>query len=118
MSPLGEHARLVASTLAALGVRDVVASPGSRCTPFLHAFVSHPSIRTRTVLDERAAAFFALGRAKVEGRPVALLCTSGSAPAHYYPAILEAEASHTPLVVLSADRPERLHGCGANQTTD
>jgi len=115
---LGEHARLVADALAAGGVRQVVVSPGSRSTPFLHALVEHEALEVHDVLDERAAGFFALGRAKVEGRPVALLCTSGSAPAHYFPAVIEAAAARVPLVVLSADRPPSLHGCGANQTVD
>ncbi len=124
--------RLVA-TLVSQGVRHFVVSPGSRSTPVLLAILAEiqeahrteestagaPSIHT--ILDERAAAFFALGLARVEmphGTLVALLCTSGSAGGHYLPAVMEASASHIPLVVLTADRPPALHGSGANQTID
>ncbi|MCL1798968.1 MAG: 2-succinyl-5-enolpyruvyl-6-hydroxy-3-cyclohexene-1-carboxylic-acid synthase [Eggerthellaceae bacterium] len=99
------------------GVRDVVVSPGSRSTPL--SLVAHESgLRLFVDIDERGAAFFALGLAKATGRPVALVCTSGTAAANYYPAILEAEASRVPLIVLTADRPPRLQGLGAPQTCD
>lgn len=104
--------------LARAGVRDVVVSPGSRSTPFLLAAARRDDLRLHPVLDERAASFFALGLARVTGRPPLLLCTSGTAPAHYYPAVIEASEASLPLVVLSADRPTELSGTGAPQTTD
>ncbi|MCL2889214.1 MAG: 2-succinyl-5-enolpyruvyl-6-hydroxy-3-cyclohexene-1-carboxylic-acid synthase, partial [Eggerthellaceae bacterium] len=103
--------------LARCGVSDVVASPGSRSTPL--AMVAHTSsMRLVIDIDERSAAFLALGLAKASGHPVVLLCTSGTAVANFYPAILEARSSRVPLIVLSADRPPRLHGLGAVQTCD
>lgn len=111
-------AALLADTLAACGVRDVVLSPGSRSTPFALATARHGALRLHVVLDERAAAFYALGIARVTGRAPVLLCTSGTAPAHYYPAVIEASESALPLVVLSADRPTALAACGAPQTID
>jgi len=104
--------------LAAAGITDVVASPGSRSTPFLLAAARRDDLTLHSVIDERAAAFLALGMARVTGRPPLLLCTSGTAPAHYYPAVIEASEATIPLVVLSADRPSSLRGRGAPQTTD
>lgn len=104
--------------LAAAGVGDAVLSPGSRSSPLALALLRQPAIRCSVVVDERSAAFFALGRAKASGRPAALLCTSGSAPAHWLPAVIEAAQAATPLLLLTADRPAELHGWGANQTTD
>ncbi len=104
--------------LQAAGVETLVLSPGSRSTPVVQAAARCPGLRCHTVLDERAAAFFALGLARAGGRPVALLATSGSAPAHWYPAVIEADAWGVPLILISADRPPELHGWGANQTTD
>src|SRR5690606_13597277 len=92
--------------------------PGSRSTPFVFALLRHPDLRVRDVVDERVAGFVALGVGRATGRPALLVCTSGSAPAHYYPAVIEAAAAHVPLLVLSADRPFEAHGCGANQTVD
>lgn len=111
-----------ASTLARAltedgAVTDVVVSPGSRSTPLVVAFAASDAT-AHVVLDERAAGFFALGLARTSGRPVALVCTSGSAAAHYLPAIIEACASEVPLIVLSADRPAELQGVGAGQTID
>jgi 2-succinyl-5-enolpyruvyl-6-hydroxy-3-cyclohexene-1-carboxylate synthase len=111
-------ARLLLDSFASAGIRDVVISPGSRSTPFVLAAHLHPDLRCHDVFDERSAGFFALGQAKACGEPSLLLCTSGTAAAHYLPAVMEASLSHTPLVVLSADRPLELHGCGANQTVD
>ncbi len=111
-------ADLLLDTLAVAGITEVVASPGSRSTPFLLAAVRHASLRVHMVIDERSAAFFALGMARATGRPPLLLCTSGTAPAHYYPAIIEASEAALPLVVLSADRPAELVRANAPQTTD
>lgn len=99
------------------GLRDVVVSPGSRSTPL--AMVAHAApLNLYVDIDERGAAFFALGLAKAGGRPVALVATSGTAVANYYPAVLEAQSSRLPLVVLTGDRPLRLQDLGAPQTCD
>jgi 2-succinyl-5-enolpyruvyl-6-hydroxy-3-cyclohexene-1-carboxylate synthase len=109
---------VVAETLARSGVRAVVVSPGSRSTPLAFAFARHGGIEAIPVLDERSAAFYALGMAKRELRPVALLCTSGTAGAHYFPAVIEAHESGVPLIVITADRPPELRGCASGQTID
>jgi 2-succinyl-5-enolpyruvyl-6-hydroxy-3-cyclohexene-1-carboxylate synthase len=110
--------RLLVESLRASGVRQAVVSPGSRSTPLLAALLETDRVELFSMLDERVAAFFALGLAKASGSPPLLLCTSGSAGAHYYPAVLEAEAARLPLVIVTADRPPELHGCGAPQTVD
>ena len=115
---LTEWARLLVESLAAAGVRDVVISPGSRSTPFTYAALRCERLACRVVVDERSAAFFALGQAKITGRPVVLVCTSGSAVANYLPALVEATLVRAPLVVLSADCPHTLGDCGAPQTID
>lgn len=102
--------------LARGGVTDVVTSPGSRNTPVLRAVTTHPRLRAHSVIDERAAGFVALGLAKASGRPVVLCCTSGSAAAHYLPAVIEAHHARIPLVVVTADRPAELRDVGAGQT--
>jgi 2-succinyl-5-enolpyruvyl-6-hydroxy-3-cyclohexene-1-carboxylate synthase len=104
--------------LAAGGVRHLVLSPGSRSTPVVLAAQRQGAMTLTPILDERSAAFYALGLARASDRPVALLATSGSAPAHWYPAIVEASESGVPLVLISADRPPELRGWGANQTID
>ena len=109
---------VVAETLARAGVRAVVVSPGSRSTPLAFAFARHAGIEAIPVLDERSAAFYALGMAKRELRPVALLCTSGTAGAHYFPAVIEAHESGVPLIVITADRPPEMRGCASGQTID
>lgn len=108
----------IVDSLYKCGIKDVVISPGSRSTPFAYAFVEHPGIETHIVIDERSAAFFALGMAKKNGFPVVLLCTSGTAAANYYPAIIEAKYARVPLIVLTADRPHELREVGAPQTID
>ena len=107
-----------AGQLAALGVRDVVISPGSRSTPLSLAFHAHPALRTHIQLDERSAGFFALGQAKASGRPSVLICTSGTAAANYLPAVVEANHACVPMIVCTADRPPELRGWGAGQTID
>ncbi|HTJ41924.1 MAG TPA: 2-succinyl-5-enolpyruvyl-6-hydroxy-3-cyclohexene-1-carboxylic-acid synthase [Kofleriaceae bacterium] len=110
-------ADLIVATLASCGVEMIVISPGSRSTP-IAAAIARSSLSHEVIIDERAAGFFALGRARATGKPVALVCTSGTAPAHYYPSVIEASEAGVPLVVVSADRPSELQGCGAPQTID
>lgn len=115
---LSEWARLLFGTLARLGVSDVVVSPGSRSTPFAWAALHTAGLCCHSIWDERSAAFFAVGQARVTARPSVLLCTSGSAAAQYFPAVVEASQSELPLLVLSADRPFELMDCGAAQAMD
>ncbi|MEY4939431.1 MAG: hypothetical protein RIQ93_1166 [Verrucomicrobiota bacterium] len=105
-------------SLARGGVRTAVISPGSRSAPLAFAFARHPVIESISVLDERSAAFFALGLAKATGKPTVLVCTSGSAAANYYPAIVEARESGVPLLIITADRPAELRACASGQTID
>ena len=111
-------AALLLRSLARAGVHDVVVSPGSRSTPLALAAHDAGDLTSHFILDERAAAFFALGQARVTGRPTALVCTSGTAPAHYYPAVIEASMSGVPLIAITADRPWELQQSGASQTID
>ncbi|MFS0592493.1 2-succinyl-5-enolpyruvyl-6-hydroxy-3-cyclohexene-1-carboxylic-acid synthase [Cytobacillus horneckiae] len=106
------------SELVNNGIEDVVVSPGSRSTPMAMVMAEHPELRIHIHVDERSAAFFALGMAKASSRPVAILCTSGTAAANYYPAIVEAFYSRVPLIVLTADRPHELRDVGAPQAID
>ncbi len=99
-------------------VDNVVICPGSRSTPLAMAFAANPAIHIWMHIDERSAAFFALGMAKRLQQPVALLCTSGTAAANFFPAIVEANLTHIPLLVLTADRPPELRDCGAPQAID
>lgn len=100
------------------GVREVVISPGSRSTALTLAFATHSGFRKTVVIDERSAAFTALGKSKGTQMPAVLLCTSGTAAANYYPAVIEARQSGIPLIILSADRPPALRSVGASQTID
>jgi 2-succinyl-5-enolpyruvyl-6-hydroxy-3-cyclohexene-1-carboxylate synthase len=111
-------ARTFVSELAASGVDTVCISPGSRSTPLTAAFDRHDSIETFSHLDERSAAYFALGRARRTGSVTPVVCTSGTAAANYHPAVIEASQARVPLLVLTADRPPELHDSGANQTVD
>ncbi|MBP5998560.1 MAG: 2-succinyl-5-enolpyruvyl-6-hydroxy-3-cyclohexene-1-carboxylic-acid synthase [Azonexus sp.] len=108
---------MVAGFVAA-GVSHAVISPGSRSTPLALAMLRQTGLECTVAVDERSAAFFALGIAKANRRPALLLATSGTAPANWLPAIIEASQAAVPLIAISADRPPELQGCGANQTID
>ncbi|MBJ7898764.1 MAG: 2-succinyl-5-enolpyruvyl-6-hydroxy-3-cyclohexene-1-carboxylic-acid synthase [Cyanobacteria bacterium RI_101] len=109
---------VLAETLVRLGLAQAVLCPGSRSSPLTLALARHPQIETLPALDERSAAFFALGLAKAGGKAVALVCTSGTAAANFFPALVEARMSQVPLLVLTADRPPELRHCRAGQTID
>lgn len=106
------------SELVLAGVTDVVVSPGSRSTPMAMVMAEHPDLKVHIHVDERSAAFFGLGMAKAKNSPVAILCTSGTAAANYFPAIVEARYARVPLLVLTADRPHELRDVGAPQAID
>ncbi|MGI0492634.1 2-succinyl-5-enolpyruvyl-6-hydroxy-3-cyclohexene-1-carboxylic-acid synthase [Alkalinema pantanalense CENA528] len=109
---------VLVETLVLCGLRTAIACPGSRSAPLAVAFAQHPKVAAIPVLDERSASFFALGIAKHTHRPVALVCTSGTAGANFYPAVIEARESQVPLLVLTADRPPELRDCNAGQAID
>src|SRR4051794_18793161 len=109
---------VVVDELVRHGVTDAVLAPGSRSTPLALAFAADDRVRLHVRIDERSASFTALGLARVSGRVVPVLCTSGTAAAEFHAAVLESDAARVPLLVLTADRPPELRGTGANQTLD
>jgi 2-succinyl-5-enolpyruvyl-6-hydroxy-3-cyclohexene-1-carboxylate synthase len=121
MDPTNRNTALAsafAEELARCGLRHAVLSPGSRSTPLALALWRQAEIETTVIVDERSAAFFALGAAQASGAPVAILCTSGTAAANFHPAICEADHAAVPLIALTADRPPELRGIGAGQALD
>lgn len=121
MNPSTAFGAVFADELARCGLREAVVAPGSRSTPMamaLHELARAGRVRLHVRADERSASFTALGLAKVSRRPVAVLCTSGTAAANFHPAVIEADESGVPLLVLTADRPPELRGTGASQTID
>jgi len=111
-------ASVLAETLQRLGLTTAVICPGSRSAPLTIAFAQNKKIETIPILDERSASFFALGTAKKSYLPTALICTSGTAAANFYPAIIEARESRIPLLIFTADRPPELRDCHAGQAID
>jgi 2-succinyl-5-enolpyruvyl-6-hydroxy-3-cyclohexene-1-carboxylate synthase len=126
LSPLLHHAEnptyayvcAFVDELQRVGIQNIVVCPGSRSTPLALAIAAQPAIHTWLHVDERSAAFFALGMAKRSAQPVALLCTSGTAAANFFPALVEAKLTHVSLLVLTSDRPHELRENGAPQTID
>jgi 2-succinyl-5-enolpyruvyl-6-hydroxy-3-cyclohexene-1-carboxylate synthase len=121
MNPSTAFATVLADELVRCGLREVVVAPGSRSTPLAMAFWELDRagrVRLHVRIDERSASFTALGLGKASGRPAAVVCTSGTAAANFHPAVVEADESAVPLLVLTADRPPELRGTGASQTVD
>ncbi len=121
MNPSTAFGIAFSDELVRCGLREVVLAPGSRSTPLAMAFFEaerQRRLRLHVRIDERSASFTALGLAKLSRRPVAVLCTSGTAAANFHPAVIEADESCVPLLVLTADRPPELRGIGANQAID
>jgi 2-succinyl-5-enolpyruvyl-6-hydroxy-3-cyclohexene-1-carboxylate synthase len=121
VNPSTAFAAVLADELARCGLREVVVAPGSRSAPLAMAFDQLDRagrIRLHVRIDERSASFTALGLAKASGRPVAVVCTSGTAAANFHPAVIEADEAAVPLLLLTADRPPELRGTGASQTID
>jgi 2-succinyl-5-enolpyruvyl-6-hydroxy-3-cyclohexene-1-carboxylate synthase len=118
VNPATALATVLIDELVRCGLTDVVVAPGSRSAPLALAAHDESRLRLHVRIDERSAAFLALGLAKRSQRPVAVVCTSGTAAANFHPAVVEASESGVPLVVLTADRPPELRATGANQTID
>ena len=121
MNPATAFATAFTDELARCGLTEAVIAPGSRNAPLAMALwrqATGPAVRLHVRIDERSAAFLALGLAKVSRRPVAVVCTSGTAAAHFHAAVVEADEACVPLLVITADRPPELRGTGANQTVD
>jgi 2-succinyl-5-enolpyruvyl-6-hydroxy-3-cyclohexene-1-carboxylate synthase len=118
VNPSTALARVLVDEFARCGVVEAVLAPGSRSAPLALAVQAEDRLRLHVRVDERSAAFLALGLGKVSGRPALLVCTSGTAAANFHPAVVEAHHGHVPLLVLTADRPPELRGTGANQTID
>ena len=109
---------LLIDELVRNGITHFCISPGSRSTPLTIAAAENPNAENIVCIDERGRAFYALGYGRATGNPAVIICTSGTAAANYYPAIIEARQSHIPLIILTADRPPELRATGANQTID
>jgi 2-succinyl-5-enolpyruvyl-6-hydroxy-3-cyclohexene-1-carboxylate synthase len=121
VNPSTAFGTVLADELARCGLGEVVIAPGSRSTPLAIAFWELDRagrVRLHVRIDERSAAYTALGLAKASGRPVAVVCTSGTAAANFHPAVIEADESAVPLLVLTADRPPELRDTGASQSVD
>lgn len=126
MNPSTAFASVLVDELVRCGLQEAVISPGSRSAPLAMALYAASAsaqstagrLRLHVRIDERSASFLALGLAKASGRPVAVVCTSGTAAAHFHAAVIEADEAGVPLIVLTADRPPELRGTGANQTID
>lgn len=112
---LTEYVFAFTHSLVQAGVQKAVISPGSRSTPLAYAFMKQEGMETYRQIDERSAGFYALGLAKATNSPVVLVCTSGTAAANYFPAIVEAFYARVPLIVVTADRPHELREVGAPQ---
>jgi len=121
VNPSTAFATVLVDELVRCGLREAVVAPGSRSAPLamaLHTAAGRGRLRVHVRIDERSASFLALGLAKASGRPVVVVCTSGTAAAHFHAAVIEADEAGVPLLVLTADRPPELRGTGANQTID
>src|SRR5581483_6770050 len=116
MNPATALATVLVDELMRCGLTDVVLAPGSRSAPLALAVHDQSRLRLHVRIDERSASFLALGLAKRSGRPVMVVCTSGTAAANFHPAVVEAHEAGVPLLVVTADRPPELRDTGANQT--
>ena len=112
------YARILIDSLVSRGITHFCLSPGSRSAPLAIAVAERADLTVKVITDERASAFYAAGYAQATGKSAAVICTSGTAVANLFPGVVEAYQSRLPLVLLTADRPEELQACGANQTID